>query len=59
MKISRARKSLAKAVFAALALLLAGVRTCVFIYNTCQKSLGHFQKIMKNYSLISISTTMP
>ena len=28
-------------------------------YNTCQKSLGHFQKIMKNYSLISISTIMP
>ena len=28
-------------------------------YNTCQKSLGPFQKIMENYSLISISTITP
>ena len=31
----------------------------VFSYNTCQKSLGHFQNIMKNYSFLSISTITP
>ena len=29
------------------------------IYNTCQKSLGHFQNVMENYSLLSISITTP
>ena len=24
-------------------------------YNICQKSLGHFEKIMKNYSFLSFS----
>ena len=28
-------------------------------YNTGQKSLGHFQKIMNNYSFLSISTITP
>ena len=29
------------------------------MYNTCQNSLGHFQKILKSYSLMSISTITP
>ena len=28
-------------------------------YNRCHKSLGHFQKIMKIYNLLSISNIMP
>ena len=28
-------------------------------YNTCHKPLGHFWKIMKNYSFLSISTITP
>ena len=28
----------------------------LWIYNTCQKSLGNFEEIMKNYSLLSIQS---
>ena len=32
---------------------------CSINYNTCQKSLGHFQKNIKNYSFLSISAITP